>query len=170
MGQDAGPSTRLLSCAGRSRQEGRPDRQDQTGTGRSAAPGNDIPSPRALPIRREGVRAPVAPADQAVAGSWPDSWPSAVSAGRSPHLGNAAGPSGGHRAVFTAGRTLNREDRGFTWNHPSMTADSWGSGEIRFEINLEAVLQPNQHDCASQTEQIICVPPPLASVSKHIKR
>ena len=116
MGQDAGPSTRLLSCAGRSRQEGRPDRQDQTGTGRSAAPGNDIPSPRALPIRREGVRAPVAPADQAVAGSWPD---------------------------------------------------SWGSGEIRFEINLEAVLQPNQHDCASQTEQIICVPPPLASVSKH---
>src|SRR5215469_13463971 len=35
--------------------------------------GNDIPSPPALPIRREGGRAPVAPAGKAVAGSWPDS-------------------------------------------------------------------------------------------------
>ena len=42
-----------------------------------------------------------------------------------------------------------------------------GSKGIRFEINLKAVLSHNQHDCAGQTEQVICVPPPLASVSKH---
>ena len=111
MGHDEGPSQQLLLCAGRSHRRGQPNHQDQnhtdqTWTNRFAAQGNYTPSPRALPIRRQGVRAPVAPADQAVAGSWPDSWPSAVSAGRSPHLGNAAGPWGGHRAVFTAGGTL----------------------------------------------------------------
>jgi hypothetical protein len=73
MGQDDGPSERLLLCAGRSHRRGQPNHQDQKWTHRSAAQGNDTPSPHALPIRREGVRAPVAPTGKAVAGSGPDS-------------------------------------------------------------------------------------------------
>src|SRR5215470_14944382 len=34
------------------------------------------------------------------------------------YLGYAADPWGGHRAVFTASGTINREDWGLTWNMP----------------------------------------------------
>ena len=58
------------------------------------------------------------------------------------YLGYAADPWGGHRAVFTAAGTVNREDWGLTWN---MALDGGGllvSKEIRIEIELEAVLEP----------------------------
>lgn len=58
------------------------------------------------------------------------------------YLGHAADPWGGHRAVFSAAGTVNREDWGLTWN---LALDGGGllvSREIRIEIELEAVLQP----------------------------
>ena len=58
------------------------------------------------------------------------------------YLGYAADPWGGHRAVFTAAGTLNREDWGLTWNMPLDGGGLLVSKEIRIEIDLEAVLQP----------------------------
>ena len=58
------------------------------------------------------------------------------------YLGHAADPWGGHRAVFTANGTLNREDWGLTWNLPLDGGGLLVSKEIRIEIELEAVLQP----------------------------
>ena len=60
------------------------------------------------------------------------------------YLGYAADPWGGHRAVFTAGGTLNREDWGLTWNMPLDGGGLLVSKEIRIEIDLEAVLQDEQ--------------------------
>ena len=57
------------------------------------------------------------------------------------YLGYAADPWGGHRAVFTASGTINREDWGLTWNMP-IDGGLLVSKEIRIEIDLEAVLQP----------------------------
>ena len=57
------------------------------------------------------------------------------------YLGYAADPWGGHRAVFTANGTLNREDWGLTWNMPLDGGGLLVSKEIRIEIDLEAVLQ-----------------------------
>ena len=56
--------------------------------------------------------------------------------------GSAADPWGGHRAVFTAAGTVNREDWGLTWNLPLPGGGLLVSKEIRIEIELEAVLQP----------------------------
>lgn len=58
------------------------------------------------------------------------------------YLGYTADPWGGHRAVFSAAGTIDREDWGLTWN---LALDGGGlvvSREIRIEIELEAVLQP----------------------------
>jgi polyisoprenoid-binding protein YceI len=57
------------------------------------------------------------------------------------YLGHAADPWGGHRAVFTASGTLNREDWGLTWNLPVDSGGVLVSRDIRIEIELEAVLQ-----------------------------
>ena len=56
--------------------------------------------------------------------------------------GSAADPWGGHRAVFTAAGTVNREDWGVTWNLPLPGGGLLVSKEIRIEIELEAALQP----------------------------
>jgi hypothetical protein len=53
-----------------------------------------------------------------------------------------AHPWGGHRAVFTAAGTVNREDWGLTWNLPLDGGRLLVSTQIRIEIELEAVLQP----------------------------
>ena len=58
------------------------------------------------------------------------------------YLGYAADPWGGHRAVFTAEGTLNREDWGLTWNMPLDGGGLLVSKEIQIEINLEALHQP----------------------------
>ena len=58
------------------------------------------------------------------------------------YLGHVADPWGGHRAIFTASGTLNREDWGLTWNLPLDGGGLLVSKEIRIEIELEAVLQP----------------------------
>ncbi|HKA84974.1 MAG TPA: YceI family protein [Acidimicrobiales bacterium] len=58
------------------------------------------------------------------------------------YLGHVQDPWGGHRAVFSARGTLNREDWGLTWN---MVLDNGGlvvSKEIRLEIEVEAVRRP----------------------------
>jgi polyisoprenoid-binding protein YceI len=60
------------------------------------------------------------------------------------YLGYAADPWGGHRAVFTASGTVNREDWGLTWNMPLAGGGLLVSKEIRIEIDLEAVLQDEQ--------------------------
>ena len=57
------------------------------------------------------------------------------------YLGYAADPWGGHRAVFTAAGTVNREDWDLTWNMPLDGGGLLVSKEIRIEIELEAVLQ-----------------------------
>ena len=61
---------------------------------------------------------------------------------RAEYLGHAADPWGGHRAVFTAAGTINREDWGLTWNLPLDGGGLVVSSQIRIEIELEAVLQP----------------------------
>jgi polyisoprenoid-binding protein YceI len=58
------------------------------------------------------------------------------------YLGYAADPWGGHRAVFTATGTIDREDWGLTWNLPLDGGGLLVSKEIRIEIELEAVLDP----------------------------
>ena len=58
------------------------------------------------------------------------------------YLGHAADPWGGHRAVFTAAGTVNREDWGLTWNMPLDGGGLLVSRDIRIEIELEAVLRP----------------------------
>jgi polyisoprenoid-binding protein YceI len=58
------------------------------------------------------------------------------------YLGYAADPWGGHRVVFTAAGTVDREDWGLTWNLPLDGGGLVVSREIRIEIELEAVLQP----------------------------
>jgi polyisoprenoid-binding protein YceI len=58
------------------------------------------------------------------------------------YLGYAADPWGGHRAVFTASGTIDREDWGLTWNLPLDGGGLLVSKEIRIEIELEAVLEP----------------------------
>ena len=58
------------------------------------------------------------------------------------YLGYAADPWGGHRAVFTAAGTLDREDWGLSWNLPLDGGGLLVSKEIRIEIELEAVLEP----------------------------
>jgi polyisoprenoid-binding protein YceI len=57
------------------------------------------------------------------------------------YLGHAADPWGGHRAVFTAAGTIDREDWGLTWNLPLDGGGLVVSNQIRIEIELEAVLQ-----------------------------
>ena len=57
------------------------------------------------------------------------------------YLGYTADPWGGHRAVFTAAGTIDREDWGLTWNLPLDGGGLVVSREIRIEIELEAVLQ-----------------------------
>jgi polyisoprenoid-binding protein YceI len=58
------------------------------------------------------------------------------------YSGNAADPWGGHRAVFAAAATVNREDWGLTWNMPLDNGGLLVSKEIRIEIEMETVLQP----------------------------
>jgi polyisoprenoid-binding protein YceI len=58
------------------------------------------------------------------------------------YLGYTADPWGGHRAVFTAAGTIDRENWGLTWNLPLDGGGLVVSKEIRIEIELEAVLQP----------------------------
>jgi polyisoprenoid-binding protein YceI len=58
------------------------------------------------------------------------------------YLGYVADPWGGHRAVFTAAGTINRDDWDLTWNMPLDGGRLLVSKEIRIEIELEAVLQP----------------------------
>ena len=58
------------------------------------------------------------------------------------YLGHAADPWGGHRAIFTASGTLNREDWGLTWNQVLDGGGLLVSTQIRIEIELETVLQP----------------------------
>jgi polyisoprenoid-binding protein YceI len=58
------------------------------------------------------------------------------------YLGYAADPWGGHRAVFTAAGTIDREEWGLTWNLPLDGGGLVVSNQIRIEIELEAVLQP----------------------------
>lgn len=58
------------------------------------------------------------------------------------YLGHAADPWGGHRAIFTASGTLNREDWGLTWNQVLDGGGLLVSTQIRIEIDLETVLQP----------------------------
>jgi polyisoprenoid-binding protein YceI len=58
------------------------------------------------------------------------------------YLGYAADPWGGHRAVFTAAGTIDREEWGLTWNLPLDGGGLVVSNRIRIEIELEAVLQP----------------------------
>jgi polyisoprenoid-binding protein YceI len=55
------------------------------------------------------------------------------------YLGQVADPWGGHRAVFSAAGTVNREDWGITWNQPLAGGGLLVSREIRIEIELEAV-------------------------------
>ena len=50
---------------------------------------------------------------------------------------------------------------------PSTTAGSRAPEKSASKSTSKRSSSHNQHHCASQTEQIICVPPPLASVSKH---
>ena len=57
------------------------------------------------------------------------------------YLGHAADPWGGHRAVFTAAGTINREYWCLTWNMPLDSGRLLVSAQIRIEIELEAVLQ-----------------------------
>ena len=57
------------------------------------------------------------------------------------YIGYAADPWSGHRAVFTAAGTVNREDWDLTWNMPLDGGGLLVSKEIRIEIELEAVLQ-----------------------------
>jgi polyisoprenoid-binding protein YceI len=59
------------------------------------------------------------------------------------YLGYAADPWGGHRAVFTAAGTVDREDWGLAWNLPLDGGGFVLSREIRLEIELEAVFQPS---------------------------
>ena len=49
-------------------------------------------------------------------------------------------PWGGHRAVFSAGTRVNREDFGITWNVALETGGVLVSKEISIDISLEAVL------------------------------
>jgi len=58
------------------------------------------------------------------------------------YLGYAADPWGGHRAVFTAAGTIERDEWGLTWNLPLDGGGLVVSNQIRIEIELEAVLQP----------------------------
>ena len=58
------------------------------------------------------------------------------------YVGYTADPWGGHRAVFTAAGTIDREDWGLTWNLPLDGGGFVVSNQIRIEIELEAVLQP----------------------------
>ena len=58
------------------------------------------------------------------------------------YLGYTADPWGGHRIVFSAAGTVNREDWGLTWNLPLDGGGLVVSKEIRIEIEFEAVLQP----------------------------
>src|SRR5690348_4055922 len=58
------------------------------------------------------------------------------------YLGCTADPWGGHRVVFSAAGTIEREDWGLTWNLPLDGGGLVVSNQIRIEIELEAVLQP----------------------------
>jgi polyisoprenoid-binding protein YceI len=58
------------------------------------------------------------------------------------YLGYTADPWGGHRAVFTAAGSIDREDWGLTWNLPLDGGGLVVSKEIRIEIEFEAVFQP----------------------------
>jgi polyisoprenoid-binding protein YceI len=58
------------------------------------------------------------------------------------YLGHVADPWGGHRAIFTAKGTLNREDWGLTWNMPLDGGGLLVSRDISIEIETEAVLEP----------------------------
>ena len=60
---------------------------------------------------------------------------------RAEYLGHTLDPWGGHRAVFSAAGTVNREDWGLTWNMPLDGGGLLVSSQIRIEIELEAVLQ-----------------------------
>jgi polyisoprenoid-binding protein YceI len=60
------------------------------------------------------------------------------------YLGQTADPWGGHRAVFSAFGTINREDWNLTWNMPLDGGRLLVSKEIRIEIELEALFQPSE--------------------------
>ena len=51
-------------------------------------------------------------------------------------------PWGGHRAVFSAGTRVNREDFDITWNVALETGGVLVSKEVSLDIALEAVLRP----------------------------
>ena len=55
------------------------------------------------------------------------------------HLGQVEDPWGGHRAVFSAATTIDREDFGVTWNMPLDAGGLLVSKEIRIEIDVELV-------------------------------
>ena len=57
------------------------------------------------------------------------------------YVGYTADPWGGHRVVFSAAGTIEREDWGLTWNLPLDGGGLVVSKEIRIEIEFEAVLQ-----------------------------
>ena len=49
-------------------------------------------------------------------------------------------PWGGHRAIFSARTTVNREDFGITWNVALEAGGLLVSKDVRIEIELETVL------------------------------
>ena len=51
-------------------------------------------------------------------------------------------PWGGHRAIFSARTTINREDFGITWNVALEAGGLLVSKDVRIEIELETVLAP----------------------------
>lgn len=55
------------------------------------------------------------------------------------YLGFVTDPWGGHRAIFSASGTVNREDWGISWNMVLEAGGLLVSKEIRLELELEAV-------------------------------
>ena len=58
------------------------------------------------------------------------------------YVGGALDPWGGHRAVFSAAATINREDWGLTWNMVLEAGGLLVSKEIRLEIEVELIHVP----------------------------
>ena len=53
------------------------------------------------------------------------------------YLGYAADPWGGHRAVFTAAGTIDREDWGMTWNQTLETGGVLVSKKVKLEVDVQ---------------------------------
>jgi hypothetical protein len=100
---------------------------------------------------RRGLRARAETALQTKAGAPPGKalWPTSIDlrvprrqpAGHSRALAGQLTIRGYQRAVFTAEGTLNCEDWGLTYSQLFNDGGQLGSEEVRFEIDLEAVLQ-----------------------------